>query len=517
MRRGLILYIILTLISQFLLAQIYQTVRIDAYSRRAVQAAPFDRYFYLLLPVDSTVQIDEIAQLNLYQIRGKRKSPDQKTTLVKIYLSEELQKSRFVDTPKENGFKYIQIFIDTQFLPHTRFYAVLTLKASYKYLEKFNKINQDIYSEESGEAQKEYQELTTGLLVKYSNTKIQWPSFETYKKYFQDSIKIYYTEINNQDSTILKNMRLIRDSLDSSGFKITDLFTCNCQRDFVANELFADSTKFLIPLQNLTKIPEALKYFSLGRLNIQEFESYRIVSENDLQKRIDNLVRLKNSLINISYFFHLSSFAEAISQSQKKAIYNSVLEAVRSIDKLKDILTEARINIRKQLNAMNSLGSAELSFGGTSPAGEDIQTASGHFIIADFGLSGAGTFVNNQFGFLARPYIGVNFSFIAIDKNQPLRAIENKIWLHRLSAVLGLTTVQLSRQGTYDLIKNMSVVAGIALRASRAFRFTFGVLVYKRDNANPVLPQIVTVGPMTAISLDLDVAHWLNDLKNKLY
>jgi hypothetical protein len=43
------------------------------------------------------------------------------------------------------------------------------------------------------------------------------------------------------------------------------------------------------------------------------------------------------------------------------------------------------------------------------------------------------------------------------------------------------------------------------------------VLVYKRNNTNPELPQPVTVGPMIALSLDLDVANWFSELKGKLY
>lgn len=298
---------------------------------------------------------------------------------------------------------------------------------------------------------------------------------------------------------------------------ISDLFKCNCEKDFVARELFADSTKFLIPLQNLLYVPSAGPDFAAGRLDIQEFEPYRQLKITELQKRIDNLGRLKIALTNISYFYHLSSFADNLPSAVKDALYLYVQQALIAIDAKVKVLTAANKNLRNGINADTDLLNVEVAYGGTSPTGEDLRTSSGHYIIPDIGLANAGTFVNHAFGYTVRPYLGVNFSFTAIDKSQPLSAIEHRRLLHHLSAVLGLTTTPLTRQGTSDLIKSMSVVTGIAYRVSRAFRFTGGVLVYQRNNANPVLPQRVTVGPMLALSLDLDVATWFSDLKGKLF
>jgi hypothetical protein len=468
-----------------------------------------------MVPVDTSLRLDELGELDLYRVTGK--GDNIKFPTIKIYTETDLGGSWFVDTPKAGAYKYLMLLIDVQMLPNTRFIAVLDIKPTHEYFDKLNAINLSLYTGDLAEAQKGYSELTTGLTVKYSRTPIAWPPFENYRKFFVDSLRSLYDQIAVEEPAIGADMKKLRDTLKSAGIRISDLFECNCQKDFVANELFSDSTKFLIPLQNLLNVPEALSYFATGRLDIQEFEPYKVVKAVDLQKRIDNLGRLKTALTNISYFYHLSSFADRIRPSVKDGIYNSVLDALPAIDKRIKELTDFNKKIRKGINSMKGIDSEEPVAGGILPSGEDLQTASGHYIIPDLGLAVAATSVNHKPGATVRPYLGVNISFIAIDKSQPLRAIEHRRLWHHLSFVMGLTTTSLSRQGTSDLIKSMSVVGGFAYRLSRAFRVTGGVLVYNRDNPNPDLPQQVAVGPLLALSLDLDLAKWFGDLKSKLF
>jgi len=522
-----IVLIVLALLSMtFLKAQQVPIVRIDPHSRVGVQTAPFDHTFYLLLPVDTTLQLDELKQVNLYKIPRKytrgyaRKKMDSPKAMPKIkyYDAEYLKKAWFVDTPKEASFKYLKIYIDTQLLPNTHFSVILVQKASHDYLDQLNEINENLYNGDIALSEQEYLKITSGLKIKYSSNEEAWPSFDSYKLFFQDSLMSLYHEIALMDTAISNNLDKLRDSLISAGFHISQLLEYNRRKELMSKEIFSDSTKFLVPLINLLNVDStAIPSFAAGKLNIQQFEPYQMAKDNEIQKRVDNYERLKVAITNISYFFHFSSFAPSIHAPTGISIYSSVINALKAIDKRIMVLKNTFTKIRGQINGQQRLFSAELAYGGTTPNGEDLQTSSGHYIIADLGIANVGTFVNNRFGYIARPYLGVNFSFIAIDKSQPLINIENKRFLHKLSAVIGLTTVSLSQQGTYDLISNMSVVTGLAYRISRGVRFTFGVLVYKVDNANPVLPQKVTVGPMAALSLDLDIAKWFNDLKSKVY
>ena len=506
-------------------AQLIPTVRIDPHSRVAQQTAPFDHVFYLQLPVDSNLQSDELKQLDLFKLVKKKGKTIR--TLIKSYDAEGLQKAWFVDSPKEAGFKYLKVYIDTQLLPYTRFSVILTLNPSHFYIDALNKINFEMALGKWALAKKDYQDLSGGLKIKYSNNRAKWPPFDreegspfgdfSYHQFFLDSLRPFYEDLSAEDTAIVNNLSRLRDTLKSTGFRFSELFNCNCQKDFIANELFADSTKFLIPLHNLLNVPDALPYFATAKLNIQEFEPYRQTKAYDIHGRVDNYGRLKGSLLNISYFFHLSSFADSISPQVKNGIYNAIFDALVAIDARVKELQQDSARIRSVINGEIRLFSAEISYGGTSPTGEDLKTSSGHYVIADLGLANAGTFAYNKFGYVVRPYLGVNFSFVAIDKSQPLDNIENRRLLHRLSFVLGLTTSPLTSQGTYDLINNLSVVGGFAYRINRSLRITFGTLVYKRDAANPLLPPQVTAGPMVALSLDLDVANWFSSLKSKLF
>jgi hypothetical protein len=498
-------------------AQLPPTVRIDPHFRNGQQVAPFDHMFYLLVPVDTTLQTDELTQLNLYSISGTRRNPNKDFHILKLYFLDQATDTVFVDTPKEAGIKYLKILIDTKLEPYTRFSVILVLKPSHAYGDQFNAINERLYGKDIDGAQQKYKDLVSGLTVKYSSTPVVWPPFERYQRFFEDSLRSLYIEVDEEDSAILNNMNRLRDTIKSTGFKISDLFERSRQKDVTVNKFLSDSTKLLIPLVNLLNLPRSLRFFASGQLNMQEFEPYKLSKKIDLDKRIGNLSRLKAALTMVSLFFQGSPFSAKISDSVIDGIRASVQHASAIIDSRIETLTNAKKAIRQRLNSMKGLGGADVSFGGTSPTGEDLQTASGHYFIPDFGLANALTFVNHQAGYTVRPYLGVNVSFTAIDKSQRLKFVGNRWLLHRLSFVMGLTTTPLTRQGTSDLIKSMSVVTGLAFRLSTEFRVTGGVLIYQRNNANPDLPQQVTVGPMLALSLDLDVAKWFGDLKGKIF
>ncbi|HVU98667.1 MAG TPA: hypothetical protein VHE34_25770 [Puia sp.] len=494
-------------------------IHFDPHSGVAQQAAPFDRSFFIVLPVDTTLELDELDAIDIYKVNRRDTSDQTRYTRIKHYAQMQLGNAYFVeDTPKVAGIKFLKFYVDRQMLPNTPFAVFLFVKLSNGYLDKFNHINQQIYDGDLAAAQSDFDEADADVSAKHSNIPIGWPiSFKQYLQIFENSLRPLYDQLNAKDTVVENRLYSIAETIRGTGFKMSDLFECNCEKDFVAKELFADSTQFLIPLQTLLNVHDFIPDVSAGLNNIQEFEPFERLDMNEIQKRIENFKRLKKSLVNISYFFHLSSFADRFSDSVKRIVYNAVYDVLPVIEKRIKTMKDSYSAVRKRLNQIPQVFSAQLTYGGVSPTGEDLQTASGHYIIADFGLANSFTFVNNRGTYTLLPYLGVNFSFVAIDKSQPLNAIQNKRFLHHLSAVVGLTTSALTRQGTADLVKGLSAVGGIAYRCSRAFRVTFGGLVYRRDNANPLLPQRVTVGPMVALSLDLDLAKWFQDAKAKLF
>ena len=313
--RRLLLIAIMARYTPCLQAQLIPTVRIETHFAVAQQAAPFDHSFYLILPVDTTVVLEDLYYLNMYKalpLHHGRKDTVAKS--IKLYGPEFFQNSAFLDTPKEAGVKYLKVLIDTQLLPNSRFFVILSTRPSR---DKFNDINESLELGDTAAARKAYKELSTGLTVKNSPIRVVWPKFETYQAKFDDTLRHIYDKIFIDDPTVVNSLRKLREILKPH-VKVKDLFNCNCEGDFVARELFSDSTKFLIPLENLLYDGDLLNDFASGRLNMQEFEPYKQLKRGELTKRIDNLGKLKSGLANLNYFYHASSFAENLTDEQRE-------------------------------------------------------------------------------------------------------------------------------------------------------------------------------------------------------
>jgi hypothetical protein len=499
-------------------------IRIDPYSRRSSDAVPFDKTFVVLYPVDSGMKADQLIQFDI-------KGVGQKGAWVH-YNADDLGKfARIVDTPAIPGFKYLRIYINKQLPPNLRFSMNLYHSVPTAVLDKFDSINYKILKEDPT-ASDDYHKLAAAQLVGYTkDDRVQWPSYageiddifnslalehdDNYLKFFADSLQEDYTKITKADTLLLDSLNHLRDLLPPK--KLFDsLVQCSCEKGIIAHELFGDSTKFLIPVFNLLYLHESLPDFAEGNLNIKEYEPFRIKKPEVVAARINNLDSLKASLISISYFFQASSFAGTLDHAHKMEIYNLIVLLVREVEKRKKEIQEAHKEIRKRISANHYFFSGERSYGAAAPAGQDLHTASGNYIIPDLGLTGFWTFVHGIAQFAIRPYVGVNISFRAIDKTIPLRDVQNKGLLH-WSLVIGLTTYQMTREGTGDIFKSMSLVGGIAYRWSRGFRTTIGGVLYRRDNANPVKDQSYTIGPQLSASLDLDIVSWISKLTDKVF
>lgn len=152
-------------------AQLIPTVRIDPHSRFGQQVAPFDHRFYLLLPVDSNLQKDELDTLILNKLIVRKKKVTDDTAIWKVSLRSP-DKIQFVDTPKEAGFKYLKVLMDVQLLPNTRFSITLSTKPSFRFGDDLNSINESLYRGDAGKAEKDYEDIRKNLADKYSKMRI---------------------------------------------------------------------------------------------------------------------------------------------------------------------------------------------------------------------------------------------------------------------------------------------------------------------------------------------------------
>ena len=515
-----------------LFAQPEPIIRIDHWTGTTTDAVPFDRPFVLVLPVDSTLKMEQITEIALQKSGVKNGQPFLDTNKLADYGAPQIKSlgGHLIDSGK---FKYLMLRIPARLPSNTRFSVILYVTSTV-YFQQLEKINVDLYHRKIAKARQEYHDLASNIYLKNSNNgvQIEWPPFDPgdtdpiynpapgnlpYRRYFEDSLRSLYDKILTDDGVIAGNLQQLADLLHNAGFSIPNLFAGDFKKDYATGRVLINSPQFLTPLQNLLNLDDAIPYFAAGKLDPQKYEPYDTVKDNESDLRIANLGKLKQSLDTISYNFHETPFATTIDDATRhnlNIIIQRTLPAIRDrIDSLKTFVT----TINQRMNRDSAIFGGQLSLAASAPVGQDIKTTSGNYIIADLGLASALTFVNGKPGYEIRPYLGINISFTPIDKSVPFDSVQHKKLLHRLSAVLGLTTAAQTRQGTGDLINTMSLVSGVAYRLTRSFRVTVGVLVYKRNSANPVLPQQVTVGPMVAASLDLDVATWFSDLKKLVF
>jgi len=510
-------------------------VIIDTITRQPNIQAPFDQSFYILLPTDTSLTKDNLLQLEFYQIINK-KGKNYYTTLFRYDKTTLQNLSVFKPNPLKLSYKYLQIHVITQLEPGIKFGINLYHQITNTDVDALEKINTEILASNDS-AEVDYRSLALSETFRFSDDDtIKWAPFrgddqdteniyngyalqrgDYYLKYFQNSIKNDYGPILSVDSTIQLSLDTLRDIFKGAKFSSDSFFNCNCQKKFIANELFVDSSIFLIPFFNIYHLDSAAGLFAEGQMNIQEYEQFKAIEKTDVATRLNNLGKLQQALKSISYFFQMSSYSKNVPYETKKSIYNVILSALAKIDAKQKALAAAELTIRKKIQSYVYFFGGDRSYGVAAPVGQDMKTSAGNHIIADFGLANFGTSVNNQFGYSIRPYVGVNISLRPINKNIKLRDIQNKTILTHLSLVFGLTTSGLTRQGTYDLFKSMSAISGVGIRLSRPLRIVTGIIWYDRDNPNPLLAPQLAIGPMVSLSLDLDTISLFGKLTDLIF
>ncbi len=111
------------------------------------------------------------------------------------------------------------------------------------------------------------------------------------------------------------------------------------------------------------------------------------------------------------------------------------------------------------------------------------------------------------------PYLGVQIEFRYYDKNIPFRLIANRSFWHHLSFTTGLTLSSLKKESKRDdFFSGKSLLAGFGYRLSNAVRFTFGGIIFYREDSNPFIDnKKLGITPFAGISIDLKLKSLLTD------
>lgn len=586
-------------------------IKIDPATRASSDIAPFDADFYVFFPVDSSFTLENIRQVDLYKITGKRK----KETIIKSFsrrqrkdtisaankryrsgnvfslgcnkfIIQSVVKSRHASINGEvidyclslkgddgkvvdyvhtvnlanfnylpssvspdqvedrcsivpdqtiRGYKYLAVHVKEPLAPNVRFSIRVVYSLDKSTSAKLMKINAKIRTNDLS-ASSDYLDLVKEQVDKKSITPQdmnRWQPFskcDTNKVYsplskigYEDFYKtallneydgIYYT--NKTLAGLLLNLStcLQQDSITSE--KISQ---CNCEHTLVAKEVVSSLSDLSTPLFNLVNLRDSIQQFADGLLNIQDQGVYNSGSLGmaDIDIRIGNLQKLKTSILVITRYVTQTSIASSLQNVDREYLYRLSLSAEINIDLTIKSLKKYQNNVQLKLAGNNELFGSMMGFGVNAPRTQDLKVASGNYLIPDVGLVNIGTIVNGKFHYVIRPYWGVNISFRAINKQVSFKDLPDyNLWRH-LSLSLGLTASPLTGEGTSDLFKNMSLLGGIGYRCNKWLRVTPGVLLYKSDNVNPILPQKYTVAPTLSLSFDLDVVSWFSQLSGKVF
>lgn len=141
----------------------------------------------------------------------------------------------------------------------------------------------------------------------------------------------------------------------------------------------------------------------------------------------------------------------------------------------------------------------------------DFDTRTGFTITPDFGYVYYGIGQKNFQGML--PYIGFQLEFRYFDKNIPFNLIRPKTFLHYLSFTSGLSLASIKKEGKRDdFFANKSLLLGLGLRISSATRFTFGTILFRKEDKNPLIDnKTLAATPFIGLSIDLKLKSILND------
>jgi|GEM_PF-3956377 hypothetical protein len=373
----------------------------------------------------------------------------------------------------------------------------------------------------------------------YLNYDDQTILYDDYLAYNNSKLKPAYKKLNflyeSSPELITKYTALVNDL--KKGKYCNDLLKCDCHNQNISDESGIMAGDMLAVCCNSTKLaPAALQLIASNKISLSEYlgasdtASLRKIKGLDtLQKNLDKTILQLGALRSL---FSKSTLSKDLSEAKRDSTIHLIDELISSLaensKRAKDQKKEIILLINKVVDkgikvAVEGQDSIPKifpfqKFNNIESLNSDLKTASGNYIIPDFGIAFMKSYSNNPVNgnaintngnFMVHPYYGLNFSFVPINKNVRLKDVRYRPLLHRVSATVGLTLLSLSKTRTdvSDLLTNTSLITGINIRLNKWLRFGAGTVWYLHDDINPLLPQTLALMPYVSASIDLDVVN----------
>jgi hypothetical protein len=205
--------------------------------------------------------------------------------------------------------------------------------------------------------------------------------------------------------------------------------------------------------------------------------------------------------------------AGAISPDERKALVDAngalaVAEQRATISfarllSLRPLVLSRDTNLDNLINALQLLALDATSLT-TSTLGT-YDTFANYHVAADAGFAYAPGLQT------AVPYVGANFYFRPVNRDAPLRSKGG--FGRRFSVNLGVSNTVARSGRRSDLFSNQSLIAGAGYRLTDIFRAGAGVVVFQREDTNPLIShKRLAVSPYAAVSFDFSLAKSLKGI-----
>lgn len=314
---------------------------------------------------------------------------------------------------------------------------------------------------------------------------------------YQRSVKGHYLSIDTANMR-LKNLRDLR----KNNFKLKDSMNLNVElQEFILR----DSSVKEIDLSKATRILN-----SLHSLNDTTYEDLLSGKQNLIDKKVNKQENLKETLNQLNAWKQIYFVANSLGFNQGRQ-YRS--ELVKLCLEIEEIIRKESIIRSKKISISSKLERYFVkmeTFGGTSNV-LSFESRNALRVVPDFGLIGYG-FQKDFFGI--SPYLGFQVNLRNMDKDIPLRIYPNRKLIHRLSFGLGYTLVSVAEEGRRDDFFNKSaLMIGGGFKVSQSVKLTFGTLVFKEENPNPIISRKrLSFTPYAGVSLDLELQKLFNGI-----
>lgn len=285
--------------------------------------------------------------------------------------------------------------------------------------------------------------------------------------------------ITNVAGALLKEALL--DTLRST---VGCLVDCDLEKDLVALSLLD---------------PNALELLVLGKRTLRD--------PKPIGSPAERLAALKNTRTSLNRMIAYQQARGTLSGAAISGEWASLVKEVDANVTELDSMSKERKAISDVLNLVYAIPRA---ITGTTQI-YSFDTRSSFRMIPDFGLVWYGF----QDGFSdVIPYFGVQFNVRQSKKNIPWRHYPKKTFWHHVSFSIGYTTQSLAADGEReDFFTKSSLMVGAGWRLTDELRVTGGALCFYGEDPNPAIEsRQLQATPYLGLSVDLDIAKYLNDL-----